>query len=81
MLSLYHVAMSTIQRDTPSESMHDTLSTLRADMDQCVKRIYSLITDRESHPHIETGGSRELIEEAKEYVSDGMCFIDKLVDM
>ncbi|AFM98488.1 hypothetical protein KMI_03g05670 [Encephalitozoon hellem] len=78
LLFLYFTSIGVIQRDAGLSDVYDKMEELKREIDDCRKRIIRLVDSEEADVEL-CSDYREIIAEGKEFVKDGLSFLDKLL--
>ncbi|KMV66017.1 hypothetical protein M970_061170 [Encephalitozoon cuniculi EcunIII-L] len=78
LLFLYFTSIGVIQRDAGSSDVHDKMEELKREIDDCRKRITRLMDSEEADAEL-CSDYREVIAEGKEFVKDGLSFLDRFL--
>lgn len=80
LLFLYFTSVGSIQRDASLPSVNKSMNDLVEEIVKCKKRIDRLLDDRGALKSL-PDDFEEVVNEGKEFISDGLYFIDKIVRM
>ncbi|ADM11722.1 uncharacterized protein Eint_061150 [Encephalitozoon intestinalis ATCC 50506] len=78
LLFLYFTSIGVIQRDAGLGDIYDKMEELKREIDDCRKRIMRLMDSEEVDVEL-CNDYKEIITEGKEFVRDGLSFLDKLL--
>lgn len=80
LLFLYFTSIGSIQRDAGLPDVGKSMGELVAEIARCKERIDMLLEDEGALVSL-PGDFDAVIDEAREFMCDGLCFIDKIVKM
>lgn len=78
LLFLYFTSIGVIQRDAGTAGVHDRMEELRREIEECRRRVARLMDAEEADASL-CEDYREVAASGREFVLDGMSFLDKLL--
>jgi len=75
---MYFTSIGVVQRDAGEDDIHTKMNDLTDEIRRCRERIGELMHEDMAKEHIRDDYNK-IIAEGREFIKDGMCFLDAIV--